>query len=846
MTLMPVLNLLVQPDRVNPWLRSPLIQALTLLPLRPRGVQHTIEFVLSVHPSTNNGDSAGPGRGANISLEGLNAASKLLSSPPASLTPEKWFAGIAPQLLSLLDGEGEPGMDKAAAYVIGFGILGRRQYGAPGSPGWNALVLPLLQSIDPSMMGQSLNSSKERVTEIGVATTLVNSCQLAKGLLRLRSLVTSHPHPSLTKRLLRPLVLPLWALSSWPSLDPVSNERFSQPAKALLHTFLQLASSSPQIQQAGNILSHPGSLMDIVRNLTFEGRSVSSKVCWTYCATNDGIEIRANDNMNRGIVNIEAVQHKSHEFVKLLEISCSAEEISPVFLSLCNKWLSNSARERKPSILIQSGEAIQEDPTVQLIEAQLMQIMMDSVPDKLVSDSKQVLGLVAKVLQNFDSTDPNGEDSAGVALSLLNIVLTSPSFNSDDDTEARLKTIREPLRIISKQGLDISSTARNLLMLLKFHKAMSEPALVINPNMDQQEEDRKSYKLAMSYLTSTESPPPVRVQGLDLLSKLVERNSPVLDIPALLVLYASLLQDDEDYIYLRVIRSFTQISRLHPKSVLRDLIERYVDVHEDLELDARLRLGEALLQVMQNSSHALSNDTSTFVCQGLLSVAGRRGKRAKTEEEQMKRARVKRKRVQEAEEVWGGPVPQVDEALGGDLSQEDGELISQIVSGWESKRGSEDVRIRASSLSILGPAIELNAVGIGPSLIAAAVDLSIHILTLEPEPEKGILRRSAILLILSLAHALETARTERKKIGFGFVGQSLDDILRVLHYVESSDNDGLVRQHAKDVIESLQTWQINSLVPNTDSVPEIQHLAGLSINPSLGNDRPRPKIEEIE
>lgn len=106
---------------------------LARLPLRPRGVQHTIEFVLSVHPTTSGARSEQrPGGGSAISHEALNAASKLLSSPPAGMNPQEWFSGIAPQLYSLLSGEGEPEMDKAAAYIIGFGILGRRQYGAPG------------------------------------------------------------------------------------------------------------------------------------------------------------------------------------------------------------------------------------------------------------------------------------------------------------------------------------------------------------------------------------------------------------------------------------------------------------------------------------------------------------------------------------------------------------------------------------------------------------------------------------------------------------------------------------------------------------------------------------------
>ena len=97
-------------------------------------MQDTIEFILSVHPSTAGANSEhSTGRGAVISYEALNAASKLLSSPPAGMSPDTWFQGISPQLFSLLQGDGELEMDKAAAFGVGFGILGRRQYGAPGN-----------------------------------------------------------------------------------------------------------------------------------------------------------------------------------------------------------------------------------------------------------------------------------------------------------------------------------------------------------------------------------------------------------------------------------------------------------------------------------------------------------------------------------------------------------------------------------------------------------------------------------------------------------------------------------------------------------------------------------------
>ena len=134
-------------------------------------------------------------------------------------------------------------------------------------------------------------------------------------------------------------------------------------------------------------------------------------------------------------------------------------------------------------------------------------------------------------------------------------------------------------------------------------------------------------------------------------------------------------------------------------------------------------------------------------------------------------------------------------------------------------------------------------------MISAAVDLSIHILTLEPESEKGILRRAAILLVLNFIKALDSARSEGKKLGFGFVGQSLDDVRRVLEYVESTDGDGLVRQHAKDVIESLDAWQINSLIRPQTKQTDIKELAGLRITPRGVQDTSghvRPRIEEID
>ena len=527
-------------------------------------------------------------------------------------------------------------------------------------------------------------------------------------------------------------------------------------------------------------------------------------------------------------------------------------EVSELFMNLCMKWLAQSTKDRtKPVLISLEPSSEDDDARDSLIEVKVMQKMMSTFPDRLVEDSTQLLDLVGQILSDFVTNSvTSSEDTATVALSLLNIVLTSPRHQVTSGNEARLESIQNSLSSISrKRDLEISSTAQSLLLLLRYQNMIEEHTVLnMSTPTDRQLEDRKSYGLAMSYLTGTDSPPPVRAQGLEIISDLVRDSSPIIDVPALLVLFSSLLQDSEEYIYLRVIKSLIQLSQRHPKAVMKDLIDRYVDPNEEYELDQRLRLGEALLQVIENNALAFNGETAQAVSQGLLFISSRRGYRPKTEKQQENANKLKRKQNEEAEEAWGGEVPQLDDALD-PKAEEENEILSQIVTGWESKRGAEDIRIRASAISILGSGIEANIAGVESKILSTAVDLSIHILTLEPEPEKGILRRAAILLIMSFVRAMDAARSEGKKLAFGFAGQSLEDVQRILEYVEASDNDGLVRQHARDVIEGLRAWQINALLPTQREQTEIQELAGLSIHPrgdenSIG--RVRPRIEEVE
>lgn len=845
LSLIPALNFLIQPGRVPPELRAKLMDVLTQIPLRPDGVRATVEFVFSVHPSSTvtSSEEAKPQKeGANITHEALSMAAKLIAYPPKAVSPDTWYHKIAPQLFALLDGQDGPELMKVGAFVIGFGILGRKQSGAPGTAGWRAIAEPILSPINPSSAAASAwQIGPGKIIDLSKDRVLVSAEQLAQALFRLQALLISHPNPSLSKRLLHPIILPLWALAS--SIRPQAHceEHYCQPAQNLLRIYLKLAAEPQRIET-------------VIQNLLFKG-SNEGDLRWRFRETASGdIEvIKPRDTVNEGAMQFEwtDIEPKVESLIELIKSVCSAEDVSSIFTELFGRWFSANTK-KNDDVLLTKVDETQTDPVNQLIQVKMLQRMMDAFPSQLATGSDSILRMVEPILKQ--GADEGDDETVPVALSLLNIVVTAPNFVKARTNKDLIQSVEVSLERLSKADLGSSSaTARNLSLLLKYRDELDDPSERPSAPTSRQVEDRKTYDLALSYITQSDSPPPVRAEGLSLLQSLIVENSPVLDIPATLVLMSSLLQGDDDYINLRLIKMYTQLANKHPKTVTKDLVEHYVDAEEKASVDIRLRFGEALLQVIERLGEMFTGDTARQVAEALLATAGRRGYRPKTEQKQQREEKLRLMKQKRAEKEWGGEVPD----LGSDEeeTEEDKankELLTQIISGWDSKKGSEDIRIRGSALSILAVGIETNLPGVGSSLVSASVDLSVNILTVESGLEAGILRRSAVLVILAFVKALNKAKETSRRVGFGLTEESQEDIKRVLSYVASTDNDGLVKQHASDVVESLDNWRLGSLVPQTQeqaSGTTLTRLAGLSVDPeraALANRTSRPRIEEIE
>ncbi|KAI0485755.1 hypothetical protein F4859DRAFT_472316 [Xylaria cf. heliscus] len=884
LALMSASNTLIKPGRIPDWLRLRFMDILMLLPQRPDGVRATLEFVFSVHPSStvSISEAAAPQKqGANITMEALKMASTLLSVPPASVKPEAWFPGIAPQLLALLDGNNGPDLAKVAAYVIGFGVLGRKQFGAPATPGWRAFAEPMLACINPSLSSEEtpaeplvFSAGPDEVVDLRTHTILVQADALHVALKRLSSLLNSHPNPGLTKRLLSPLLLPLWALSSWPSPSAHIKERYCQPALTLVETYLRLAGSVDKF-------------LEITDNLTFSGVRDGHVPRWSYeQAGGSGIQIRRLHGNDEGSMptplDLEAMDSKIPALIELINRTASDSDLSTLFLNLFEDSLDSKGNANVVQVVDDGDDS---DPISKLIRARILQEMMEQLPDKLISNSKQLLELVAKVLGEFGTAHAN-DDAVPVALSLLNLVVTVPSFQRKDVPESTLKSIEDSLSNIAlARETDTSQTAHNLSQLLKYRDELEDPTDQPVMPTDRQIEDRKTYNLALSYITQADSPPPVRSEGLNLLGTLIKSNSAILDIPATLVLLSSLLSDDDEYINLRVIKVFVQLSERHPRSTVREVLDQYVDASERQNTDTRLRFGEALLQLMQRLGETFAGELAASVGEALLALAGRRAHRPKTEERQAHAERIAARKLKAKAKLAGRSHTTFspndvddDDDLDMDIEEQTPEertrnaLLARIVSGWESKRGSEDMRIRASALSLFASGLETNIRSFTPSLIDAALALSLDVLTLEAGVlEAGILRRAAVTLVLTFVYALGKARERgshfdsglgpgsRKgaglSFGAGFTTKE-EDVVRILGYIEQTDEDGLVRQHAQDALESLESLRLVQIVPHQQgqgTTPPVVRVAGLDMTrpslPVLDADegrRAKPIIEEIE
>ncbi|KAJ6024132.1 hypothetical protein N7540_004929 [Penicillium herquei] len=901
--LLPTLSAFLQID-TTAWFKSTVSSQIAQVPLRPSGVLQTIMFLASQFaPSLGQEAQSEPSNGPHFTVQAIMQISKLLSSVPQHVEPSVYLTTIAPQLLTLLDGD-DPDLKKTVSYTIGNGILGKRALGARGMIGHEIFVEPLFRTLTADLDESSLrwmmqypgfeNPKPSKSKQASLSRVVVNHEMIDLAIERLGTLALQHPNPGLVKRIVTPILLPLWGLACYTNEQELKS--LHEKVMALLQTFFSISVGVPPLKK-------------LVDNLLWDGGSG-----WTYSSGSDGqvslvkrIDAR-NEHLNM-VRLVDSLQFRTELFASLLAADPSCEESTgEVFLYVSQRWLVQPSSEDKPQQLGESDTIFQ-----RLVSAKVAEKLLDSFKDTLSRHPLRVLDLIKQVIdgelhnlgakstkqsqasgkpslsslanivtsENVADQDESSKDtseSLSTAFSLLSTVLASPEFSISGEIKSLLESIKEKLdQLIPVLPPALSKPATTSSMLLEIQLTSEEHDHTKPP--PPHIADLETHRQALSNLNS--NLPPVQAEGFSLLTKLIINSSPVLDIPSTLTLLLSIINDisestaNEEFIYLNAIKLIGTLASRHPRTVVKTLVDGYTDKSEQRTLDQRLKIGESLLRTVQDLGEALTGETAKILGEAMVTVAGRRGNKPQAQRTQAAMAG--------GWKVPAGPTSLKDEVTLADSdseseSPEQSVHAANIVAAWAAGAASDeepdDLRVRASALSILASAITTNIRGLGPAVVSSAVDLALVTLTLEPAAESAILRRASAVLILDILRALDKIGEEQKtaNIGFGFSlvdegnggnGSGMQSsgpstignipyMLRTLGFVESREEDVIVRGHLRVLIESLEAWLEKSLmwgIEGLDGEPRMElgdRIAGLDIDPLAGRSTSRPRIEEIE
>ena len=819
--------------------------------MRPDGVRQTILFMSRSIPLASSGEPSSS-KEVGLSQSALDQASRLLSSVPSTVSTQQYFAAIAPQLLDLLDDTDE-NMSHAASHIISQGILNRRATGAPGTVGWKLLVDLLLEAIKPTTPTKEQSAKNHPESSESIATAL-----------RRLSRVLSIPNPGLVKRLMTPLLLPTWAIMN----EAAKGSEERKLCSLLLHGYV------------GGVAG-TADLLRIADNLCWDGQNG-----WKYhLDSNRHVTI---DRLSERTSTVDILQtmmqvvpSRVKYFVQLLEKSAANKDIVTVFMYVLRRWLLGNNLSKFPG----NDDSTSDVLVQRYVDAQIAQGLIMQQKSWLVAEPSQMIDLCNELLNGSISSyetrqvsqkqdtpsmasiasivrsnptdvspfedSEDSEETISVSLALLTNLLNDSNFETVSVPRADLNELKSSLLPISQRSSLSSSSRSSAKALLSILKHMLEDDPTSEPATPRSL-DSDLYTKAMNELTAPE--PHVRAQAISSIETLIQGRSSVISAAPLTITLLSLVQDQESFVYLPAIRALASLARLDAMAVMKQLIEAYEDRLEASSVDVRLRVGEALQSVLDDIGHELPRAAVQRSSQMMLRMAGRRVIRLKAEKT-WKAKRVAREQRRKDVGLDPNEAPAELSESGSDTEDLRTQLrAAALLEGWQGKGGEEDVRIRASSLSLLSTIVEqciLSAIG---STIPQFIEVTNGVLTKESGEDKVILRRAAVLGFMSILKALDNVGTPGMMPGFRDEGMSLDDITKLLERLKVEDEDELVRGHAESVLERLDAWRENRLqrmIAGEDirfGLEENGTLKGINSNvdKSSRESSRKPKIEEVE
>lgn len=619
--------------RPPPFVREHVARLLSLQLLRPDGVRAFLQAMLGEQDSdlmaSDVGDDVAEG---DALFQRLDGVAKVLSTPPKHMARAEYYEAMAPQLLDLIDPVPPPGTTpvpgthrRAAAFVL------ERMYQRNAAATAHMLTTLVHQPFAPRD-AQATPPAPDAVD---------------RALRRLTAMVTlAPPAPDWVHAACAPVSDRLLSLDSFvhqPATTGISDvtasrARSEQAADthAVLHTWLRLG---PEDEVRASLSRALSNVLDDEWDWTHTPNGVA-------CVVRD-TEPAPLDHIGQHILSLDQVKK-----------SMDGENDEPVVLpSDLASSLHFPLDPARLAVLLKGAQRVSLGSSLLLVAMDEYRRVQGAAVSGLTESSSGALErrsvfFLQIVFQLFDTFGKSlMEGDTDKVLQFIDFACATRA--TADIFESALINAALQLLLALLEGsptLTLSNTP--LLRVIAEHvdkcrdapdsetRALSQEAAValraresMLPTSNANSSNRPAYvdvyQEALRYLQDPILP--VRAHGLHLLTQLVAtdtRRHPVCYgtvvpdalLPAIFDLLVDAIQDDESFLYLNAVQGLAEMASSHREAVLGPLLAIYVggDKTKDRmahaltygqqltprEIDQRLRLGEALLQVLQHLGDA--------------------------------------------------------------------------------------------------------------------------------------------------------------------------------------------------------------------------------------------------
>ncbi|KAL4265069.1 Tango6 family protein [Pleurotus pulmonarius] len=606
--------------------------------LRPFGVRGLFAAVLGEDEGSE----------GEVGLEQLEHIARVLGTVPTNMKDEEFFSATLPQLLVLIQEVKYPHYRRTAAFAIS------RLCDTPAA---SKIILSAIHT--PLLTPTSKISTSDSRAEKSLSTLMA-------------LVLNSDPSPTLISTLISPIFPALYSLLYHMEQVKTSDPELVESLRGLVTTWGRVIGQEEGTSTLWYLIhsDRPGWRVDIEGHIE-RLETADEPAGLSLLTPEDQADVEEMDET----ANILNLFPDPAHFVRFLKTIDRSDITSDLFVRLLEAYREAKASDDDPLrtlLYLQLVMQLQTQSTtgntstgilakpshiLSFVKHALESAIAPKQPATSTSKSPNILEPKGMSLQGLriveevetqeetigGDSDDEDEDTAPTALdeemteTAINLLLSILEVH--EDLSARnepilddIFTLLEPLAA-NDSSPSIKSLARECRMVMTARLASTSAAGASRVKRGEEEEDmHATYQKALKLLQDPILP--VRAHGLLLLRQLVTptrssstsppQEKPQLDpalMPSILSIFLQSIQDDDSYIFLNAVQGLSAMVETHGKDILGSLVKIYSSGLDGLaasvltkhDVDTRIRVGEALGQVIRRCGDALGIYVDTLV-----------------------------------------------------------------------------------------------------------------------------------------------------------------------------------------------------------------------------------------